>query len=59
MSSKKLETAGWLSKVEKLKKQLGIREVPSFWSRSAVNEQYKKSTQSKFDRYWLDEVKKI
>ena len=49
----------WLSKIEKLKKQLGIREVRSFWSRSAVNEQYKKSTQSKFDRYWLDEVKKI
>ena len=49
----------WLSKVEKLKKQLGIREVRSFWSRSAVNEQYKKRTQSKFDRYWLDEVKKI
>ena len=49
----------WLSKIEKLKKQLGIREVRSFWSRSTVNEQYKKSTQSKFDRYWLDEVKKI
>ena len=49
----------WLSKVEKLIKQLGIREVPSFRSRSAVSEQYKKRIQSKFDRFWLDEVNKI
>ena len=59
MSSKKLETAGWLSKVEKLKKQLGIREVPSFRSRSAVSDQYKKRIQSRFDRFWRDEVNKI
>ena len=32
----------WLSKVEKLIKQLGIREVPSFRSRSAASDQYKK-----------------
>ena len=49
----------WLSKVETLKNSLGLNDSPSMRTRKAVNDLYKSKVQSKFDRFWLEEVNQI
>ena len=53
------EKDSWYSRVQKVKKLLNLKTIPSYVSKDSVSMQIKTKLNSSFERFWLDQIKEV